>query len=771
MGIRQGMVVSRLDGQPGRDLRLRRARTTRRPMMLEDKREQWRHVKELFAEAASRVPDERAGFLARACAGDESLRREVERLLAAHDEADSVFEHPQAAASAFASTGVAALPPTPGRLEPGRRIGPYEILDAIGAGGMGEVYRARDARPHRDVALKVLPPALVADPIRRARFVQEARGASALEHPHIAVVHDIAEIDGVTFIVMELVRGEPLSGLVAGGPIPASRTIDLALEIAEALARAHDISIVHRDLKPANVMITTDGHVKVIDFGLAKLARARENAPTASLAVGPGVTEAGIVVGTAAYMSPEQAQGAAVDQRSDIFTFGVVLQEMLNGASQFRRRSSVDTMHAILHDTPPRLPDSIGVGTQDLQRVIDLCLAKPAGDRYQTMRDVVTDLRTTRRRLESAELRAIEGPPTIDRRVRIAAVVAVAIVLVIAGSIWWSARRARNEADRTATVAQVKQLVDTGRFVDVWRVSRTALQRWPGDSQLHEMLRSTSQTVTLATDPPGADLAFKAYGDPGGEWVPIGRSPLNGVNVPLGMLRWRITKSGFDPLEARLEVGTPAAAAGRPDVEAKPIRLRPAGGAIGRMVFVPGGAFDGVQLSDYWMDQYEVTNREFKSFVDRDGYDGRFRDGTGRPGPSTWQLGTYPAGQDGYPVRGISWFEADAYCRSVGKTLPTLYHWHRAFGATFFSEVVLAGNFNGRGVESTEQLIDAGPFGTYGQAGNVKEWVWNEQRAGQRYILGGAWSEPVYMAVEDDLRRSEERRVGKECRARWATCD
>ena len=720
-------------------------------MMQEDKRDRWRHVKGLFAEAADRSADERGRFLDQACTGDESLRREVEALLAAHDDADEVFEHGPAAASAFASAGV-TLPLTYERLAPGRRIGPYEILDAIGSGGMGDVYRARDTRLHRDVALKVLPPALVAHPARRARFAQEARAASALEHPHIAVVHDVAETEGITFIVMELVRGEPLGALVARGPVSVSRAIELALEIAEALTRAHDIGIVHRDLKPANVMITADGHVKVIDFGLAKLVGSREDEATRSVAIADAVSESGMVVGTAAYMSPEQAQGAAVDHRSDIFSFGIVLQEMLTGASPFRRRSSVDTMHAILYDTPPPLPDSVGEGADHLQHVIGKCLAKTPGGRYQAMRDVAADLRTARRRLESAELRAVEGPPAIDRRMRIAAAVAVGIALVIAGSIWSSARRTRSEAARAAAIAQVKQLVDTGRFVDVWRVARSALERWPDDLQLEQMLRSTSQTVTLATDPPGADLAIKAYDDPEGEWLPIGTSPLAGVSLPLGMLRWRITKSGFDPLEARLEVGTPAAAAGRPDIDAKPIRLRPAGDAVGRMVFVPGGVFDGVQLSDYWIDQYEVTNREFKSFVDRGEYESRFRDRTGRPGPSTWELGTYPPGQEAYPVTGVSWFEADAFCRAAGKTLPTRYHWRRAFGEFFFAEVVTTGNFNGRGLLSTERLTDVGPFGTYGQAGNVKEWVSNARRDGQRYILGGAWSEPVYMAVDDDRR-------------------
>jgi len=211
-------------------------------------------------------------------------------------------------------------------------------------------------------------------------------------------------------------------------------------------------------------------------------------------------------------------------------------------------------------------------------------------------------------------------------------------------------------------------------------------------------------------------------------------------------------KPGFDPIEARFEVGAPAAAAGRPDVEAKPLRLRPLNGDFAGMVFVPGED----QLTDYWIDRTEVTNRDFKTFVESGRYDDRFRDRTGRPGPATWEFGAYPQGQDAYPVNGVSWFEAVAYCRFAGKTLPAVRHWRRAFGETFFAEVVTLANFRGRAIESTEQLKDIGPFGTTGMAGNVREWAWNDVE-GQRYILGGAWNDPLYMAVDDDARPAEDR--------------
>jgi dienelactone hydrolase/predicted Ser/Thr protein kinase len=712
--------------------------------------ERWRRIKGLVADAVALGAEERARFLAAAC-GDEVMRQEVEALLTAHDEAADMFERPRVAASAFARVGI-AVPAAAPHLMLGRRLGPYEIVETIGAGGMGEVYRARDTRLDRDVAIKVLPAALVADPVRRARFVQEARAASALEHPHIAVIHDIADADGLTFIVMELVRGEPLSALLQRGPISALRSIELAVEVAEALSHAHDTGIVHRDLKPANIMVTGDGHAKIIDFGLAKLSDAPDDAPWRATTVADGLTASGMVVGTAAYMSPEQAQGAAVDQRSDIFTFGIVLQEMVTSTPPFRRRSGIDTMHAILHDAPPRLPASIGEATDDLQKIVDRCLAKQRDDRHQSMRDIAADLRTARRRLESAELRAVEGPSAFDRWFRIWAVAVVAVALAVVLAIWLNARRTRSEADRNATIAEVEHLVDAGRFVDVWRATRAGLQRWPGDTRLEQVLRSNTQTVTLRTDPPGGDVVFTAYDDLSGNWIPMGKSPLLAVRVPLGMLRWRITKPGFDPIEARFEVGGSAAAAGRPDVEAKPLRLRSVNGDFAGMVSVPGRD----QLTDYWIDRTEVTNRDFKKFVDAGRYDDRFRDRTGRPGPATWEFGAYPQGEDAYPVNGVSWFEAVAYCQFVGKTLPTVRHWRRAFGLLNFPYVATVGNFRGRGIESTEQLKDIGPFGTTGMAGNVREWAWNDVE-GQRYILGGAWNDPLYMAVDDDARPAEDR--------------
>ena len=284
-------------------------------------------------------------------------------------------------------------------LLPGQTISHYKVIDEISRGGMGIVYRALDVKLGREVALKVLPADLVADADRRRRFVQEAQAASALTHPHIAVIHEIGEDEGTTFIAMELIRGEKLGDLIAQRRLSLSRALELALEMAEALARAHDKGIIHRDLKPANVMVTEDGHAKIIDFGLAKLLEPAAVDTEVETAV-RGETTSGLVLGTDAYMSPEQARGARVDQRSDIFSFGVMLYEMLSGRRPFRGPSRVETLHAILKDPPQPLevPDPRG----DLQRMVEKCLEKDPDDRYQGMRDLAVDVRAARRRLEGS---------------------------------------------------------------------------------------------------------------------------------------------------------------------------------------------------------------------------------------------------------------------------------------------------------------------------------------------------------------------------------
>ncbi|PYQ01095.1 MAG: hypothetical protein DMF82_20295 [Acidobacteria bacterium] len=280
-------------------------------------------------------------------------------------------------------------------------LGRYRIAGELGRGGMGVVYRAVDDRLGREVALKVLTPGPQSDPELEARLRREARAAAGLTHPSICVVYEIDEADGATFIAMELVRGQPLAALVRPGMSPA-RALELAIEVAEGLAEAHAHGVVHRDLKPTNVMVTESGRAKIIDFGLAKLWKPLDPIESGADTPARGQTDPGRIIGTAAYMSPEQVRGGAVDPRSDVFAFGALLFEMLSGFSAFRRETGVETLHAVLKEPAPRLGDAgLGPAAADVQAILDRCLAKEPSARYTGVPELLEDLRAARSRLHA----------------------------------------------------------------------------------------------------------------------------------------------------------------------------------------------------------------------------------------------------------------------------------------------------------------------------------------------------------------------------------
>jgi eukaryotic-like serine/threonine-protein kinase len=325
--------------------------------------ERWKRIEELCQAALEQPPETRAAFLERACPDDAKLRAEVQALLNA--QADSFLE--SAPISAIKGLGA------------GAKLGNFEIVELLGRGGMGEVWRARDARLKREVAIKVLPAALARDPDRIARFEREARAASALNHPNIVSVHDIGCDNGTYWIATELVRGDTLRRMIEAGPMPAPKAVDIATQVANGLAAAHAAGLVHRDLKPDNIMVTRDGHVKILDFGLAKQRRTAQDSTTTDL------TDEGVVLGTAGYMSPEQVRGEVVDHRSDLFSFGVVMYEMLCGKRAFAGDSSVEVMNAILKDEPPALPASV---PSALARIVQRCLEKERERRFQSAADL-----------------------------------------------------------------------------------------------------------------------------------------------------------------------------------------------------------------------------------------------------------------------------------------------------------------------------------------------------------------------------------------------
>jgi eukaryotic-like serine/threonine-protein kinase len=316
-------------------------------------------------------------------------------------------------------------------LTAGSRLGPYEILAPLGAGGMGEVYRARDARLGREVAIKVLPESVAADPDRLARFEREAKAVAALSHPNILAIFDFGTHEGISYAVMELLEGETLRGKLDAGPITQKQAVDYAQQIVKGLSAAHEKGVVHRDLKPENLFVMKDGHVKILDFGLAKrvelVAPGEEtSAPTAS-----GHTQPGTVMGTVGYMSPEQVRGLPVDHRSDIFSFGAILYELLSGQRAFKRDSAADTMAAILKEEPPELSESRRNISPALDHVVQHCLEKSPAARFQAARDIAFALEE-----------ASGGPSTpapaviaVEPRARVkraAAIVAGALVLLAA---------------------------------------------------------------------------------------------------------------------------------------------------------------------------------------------------------------------------------------------------------------------------------------------------------------------------------------------------
>ena len=276
-------------------------------------------------------------------------------------------------------------------LETGSRLGPYEIVGLLASGAMGEVYRARDPRLEREVAIKVLLEE-VADRKQLGRFEQEARAAGALNHPNVLAVHDVGTHDGTPYVVSELLEGQTLRARLEGGALPVRKALDYALQIAHGLAAAHDKGIVHRDLKPDNVFVTNDGRIKILDFGLAKLTRPTPLVREGDQGTGPRATESGVVLGTVGFMSPEQVRGEAVDHRSDIFSFGALLYEMLTGVRAFRRDSAVETMNAILKEDPPEVSRTGRGISPGVARLVSRCLEKRAGDRFHSAHDLALAL-------------------------------------------------------------------------------------------------------------------------------------------------------------------------------------------------------------------------------------------------------------------------------------------------------------------------------------------------------------------------------------------
>lgn len=653
----------------------------------------------------------------------------------------------------------------------GQTISHFRILEKLGEGGMGVVYEAEDTKLKRVVALKFLPPELTKDPEAKERFVHEAQAASALQDNNICNIHDIDETEnGQLFIVMDCYEGEPLKEKIARGPMKLEEVVDIAVQVASGLSKAHEKGIVHRDIKPVNLFITIDGTVKILDFGLAKLAGGKTR-----------LTKTGSTLGTVAYMSPEQARGEEVDARTDVWSLGVVLFEMIAGHLPFKGDYEQVLIYSILHEEPESLEKARPSVPPELQQIVHRALQKNAQSRYSSASEILKDLKKHQQSLTAPEVR-FPNLLSLVHRARKPRVAVPSIMIVLALCIfafWFFNRQVKIRWAKEELLPKIDQLIEAGRdnYVEAYKLAAEAEKYMPDDQKLSESLSKIAVNISFKTEPPGAKVYMKEYRAPESEWDYLGVSPIENIRLPLGFFRFKMEKEMYETVFAvssTFEVDWKLEKLYTPN---KIVRVLDKKGEIqSGMVRVKGERVEEIgELGDFFIDKYEVTNKQFKEFVERDGYrkkefwkqkfikDGKeltweeavkeFVDQTGISGPATWQAGDYPEGQDIYPLSGISWYEAAAYAQFVGKSLPTAYHWGIAaqggissslFTRGFYTFLAPMSNFNGKGPAPVGSNPGMTSYGACDMAGNVREWCWNESPKG-RIIRGGAWNDATYM--------------------------
>ncbi|MEP6492224.1 MAG: bifunctional serine/threonine-protein kinase/formylglycine-generating enzyme family protein [bacterium] len=645
-------------------------------------------------------------------------------------------------------------------LAPGSYLGPYEIVEQIGAGGMGVVFRARDRRLERDVAIKVLPLGALSEGAQ-ARFRKEALALAKVSQPNIATLYDVGEQDGVSYIVMECVAGQSLAARLEAGPLPVGDVVRLGVEIATALEEAHEHGIVHRDLKPANVMVTPKGHAKVLDFGIAKLLAPDRSSVAQS-------TETQGVVGTLLYMSPEQASGETVDVRTDLWSLGVLLYESITGAPPFQGAGTLGILHAITQSVPEPMRARRLEVPPELERVVTRALSKDASLRYQSASEMSGDLAGV-----LAQLSAPQTSPQGARRFTSAALVPALLAIILAASAgtWFYQRSEKRHWARGQAVLESAKLQAVDKTLAAFLMIRDAQQILPADSQITALVAEMSSDVSIASSPPGATVEIQDYTATDSGWHHVGTTPVAKAILPNGYFRWRLTSAALGSfvtapvLHSTMRFALDSARAAPPGM------VYATGSTWGGFIAFVGwvGPYD---LPPFYIDKYEVSNRDYQQFVDAGGYDrreywtegfvdagrglplaeamARFRDSTGRPGPSTWKAGHYAEGRGDYPVQGVSWYEASAYAVYAGKTLPVMAQWYYAAPPDVAGLTVQASNISKEHVAPVGAFKGVGPFGTYDMAGNVREWVANPVHADRRLILGGAWSSETYLYSEPE---------------------
>ncbi len=663
----------------------------------------------------------------------------------------------------------------------GKTISHYEILEKIGEGGMGVVYKALDTKLNRSVALKFLPPKSLQNEEEKKRIVREAQAAASLNHPNIATVYEINEVDDQTFIVLEYIDGRSLGEMISqridhpgddsAHRVPAtfslSQILDQVIQIAEGLSAAHANEIVHRDIKPGNVMVTAAGRVKLMDFGLVKMR-------DVSL-----LTKEGTTLGTVPYMSPEQARGEDVDHRTDIWSLGVLFYEMIVGHRPFRSDYEQALIYLIINEDPEPMQKHAPDVSPDLVRIVNRMLEKNKEDRYGSAAELLSDLKKYRESLRHEESGIVNARTILRnlRRPRIVIPAVVLLLIIIVFLVWYSNRRSNIEWAYGEALPQIEQLIRNWKFTEAFHLAEEAEKYIPRDSMLASMFSMCSFGINIDTDPTGANIFIKEYDKPESEWGYLGVTPIEEIRLPIGIFRWKIEKEGYEPLLAAASTWDINLDGGTSLVPNHFIRVLDTEENIPPgMVRVSGAQTPVGRLDDFFIDRYEVSNRAYKGFIDNGGYtnrdywkhdfvmDGRelpweegmakLVDQSGRAGPSTWIAGHYPDDQADYPVSGVSWYEAAAYAEYAGKKLPTVYHWGLARGEQSpllrwpqfagFATFAPYSNFGGSGPVPVGSSRGITSYGAYDLAGNVREWCWNESDRG-RTIRGGAWDDPPYM--------------------------
>jgi serine/threonine protein kinase/formylglycine-generating enzyme required for sulfatase activity/predicted esterase len=767
----------------------------------------WEQVSRIFNAALEKKASERDAYLDEVCAGNALLRSELQDLLSASEQFDSFIDSDQAAITGPITDEQ--------KLSSGEKLGQFEVIRLLGIGGMGEVYLAKDLRLNRQVALKILPPNSIADPNATKRFLREAQAAASLEHTHICTIHEIGEENGLSFIVMQYFEGETLSERIKRSPLKPQEALRFALQIADALDEAHSHGIIHRDIKPANIIITPSNSAQVLDFGLAKKMFVDPADSESSLKT--FLSQPGLIMGTVSYMSPEQVRGGEADARSDLWSLGVVLYEMLTGKTPFTGASSVEKLAAVLYQEPEQQDLPV-----EIAGIIEKALKKSPGERYQNADEMIADLKRQKQELEfeeqlkmhvsiapgekiiSEKMSQLLGEHSVEissnkkgRPVNIAWMLLsglLAVAIVAGGWYGWKYWRIMQAQEN---LRRAEALAKEERNFEAYDLARQAEQVLPADDNLATLMPTISGTLSLDSEPGGAKIYLRRFSpDRDGKFPQrefIGVTPIRDARIALGPYILQLEKEGYAPFERSISgfiprVGGSFIAA--PPLDLK-IKLLEKEKMPDRMVFVPGSDYSlvnwsrptetKVSLNDYFIDKYEVSNREFKEFISAGGYqkkelwkfpirkDGRlltweevlreFRDKAGLPAPRSWSNQNYPPGQDDYPVTDITWYEAAAYAEFRGKKLPTVFQWEKAardgawdarynalpWGFIKQGETTdLRANFRGTGpTPVTEMEFGMSPFGCYNMAGNVSEWCANQSPEG--FVTGGgAWNDLAY---------------------------